>query len=82
MSQPDDHTSLELTALREANSLLRDETINLQAELCRQDRAYARLIMDLRDKANDPETSGVRAAIYKEISEKIEAALAGKEDAR
>ena len=63
MSQPDDHNTLELAALREANEVLRDETLLVKSELARQDAAYLTVIRSLKNKAADPDCSAIRAAI-------------------
>lgn len=81
MSQPDDHNSLELTALREANDLLRDEILRIKSELERQDGVYLTLIRSLRNKAADPDTSAIRAAIYGEVADQVKKALNGESTA-
>ena len=76
MSQPDDQSSLELSALRDANEILRDETMRLQLHLSRQTKACVEYATSLWKQSDAPETSAVRAAIYKEIAEKIDQILA------
>jgi hypothetical protein len=81
MSQPDDHNTLELTALREANDLLRDEILRIKSELERQDAAYLTVIRSLKNKAADPDCTAIRAAIYGEIADQVEKALNGESHA-
>ena len=81
MSQPDDHNTLELAALREANEILRDEAIQVKMELVRQDAAYLTLIRSLKNKAADPDTSAIRAAVYAEIADQVEKTLNGESHA-
>lgn len=80
MSQPDDHTSLELSALRAANEALRDEILNIGSELTRQDRVYAGLVKSLREKSANKDTTAIRAAIYTEVAQLVEDALMGAQE--
>lgn len=79
MSQPDNHTSLQIAALTDANEILRDQLFKVQSELARQDRAYFNLAKDLRAKALSPDTTAVRAALYAEVAEQVENILIGAE---
>ena len=77
MSQPDDPISLEISALREANEILRDEMFKAQSELARQDHAFLSLVKSLRVKALEDETTAVRAALYAEVALQIEKIVNG-----
>lgn len=79
MSQPDNHASLQIAALTDANEILRDQFFKAQAELMRQDRAYFNLAKGLRAKALSPDTTAVRAALYAEIAEQVENILTGRQ---
>lgn len=79
MSQPDNHTSLQIAALTDANDILRDQVFKVQSELARQDRAYHNLAKDLRAKALSPDTTAVRAALYAEVAEQVENILTGRQ---
>ena len=79
MSQPDDPISLEISALREANDILRDESFKVQSELARQDRAYVSLVKSLRAKALEDGTTAVRAALYAEVALQIEKIVNGED---
>lgn len=79
MSQPDNHLSLQIAALTDANEILRDQVFKTQAELMRQDRAYFNLAKDLRAKALSPDTTAVRAALYAEVAEQVEDILTGRQ---
>lgn len=80
MSQPDDHLSLQLSALTDANNVLRDELFRAQAELMRQDTAYTALVKSLRGKSADKDTTAIRAAIYTEVAQLVEDALMGVQE--
>lgn len=77
MSQPDNHSSLQLSALTDANNILRDELFKAQAELTRQDAAYTALVKLLREKSADKDATAIRAAIYTEVAQLVEDALTG-----
>lgn len=79
MSQPDNHLSLQIAALTDANEILRDQLFKAQAELMRQDRAYLNLAKDLRAKAVLTDTTAVRAALYAEVAEQVENILTGRQ---
>lgn len=79
MSQPDNHSFLQIAALTDANDILRDQIFKTQSELARQDRAYVNLAKDLRAKALSPDTTAVRAALYAEVAEQIEKLVNGED---
>lgn len=79
MSQPDNHLSLQIAALTDANDILRDENFRIQERLARQGQAYYALIKDLRTKASLSETTAVRAALYAEVAEQMENILTGRQ---
>ena len=77
MSQPDDHNSLQITVLTEANEILRDELLKVLAQMDRQGRACAAIATALWEESDLPETSAVRAAIYRDVAKRIDEMLAG-----
>lgn len=79
MSQPDNHLSLQIAALTDANDILRDQVFKVQSELARQGCAYFNLAKDLRAKALSPDTTAVRAALYAEVAERIEKVMNGED---
>lgn len=78
MSQPDNHLSLQIAALTDANDILRDENFHILERLNCQRRACENFVKDLRAKAALFETTAVRAALYAEVAEQLEDILIGR----